>query len=151
MRMVKYRPLLTDRMMMPPLGDTAARFSRMFEQMLDPGAFGNGAAWTPVIDISDRDDELVLTAELPGMTKEDVQMDIADGVFTLKGEKKEQSEEKSERFQVLERSFGTFERSFTLPRAVDASKVNATFRDGLLVVHMPKTAESNGRKFEISG
>jgi HSP20 family protein len=149
--MVRYRPLLTDRLLLPRLGDASARFNRMFDELLDPNVPTNGVAWMPVIDIVDRDSELVLTAELPGTKKDDVQMEIADGVFTLKGEKKEESEEKNERYQVLERSFGAFERSFTLPRAVDTAKITATFDNGLLVVRMPKNQQSHGRKIAITG
>ena len=76
---------------------------------------------------------------------------LVEHCYECHGEKKEESVEKDERYQVVERSFGAFERSFTLPRAVDAAKITASFEDGLLVVRMPKTTESHGRKIAISG
>ena len=151
MRLARYRPMLTDRIMLPSLGETPTRLNRMLEDLLTPMMPSETIAWMPVIDIVDRDDELLLTAELPGLKKGDVQMEIADGVFTLKGEKKEEKRDETPRYQVWERSFGSFERSFTLPRAVDVAKIKATFEDGVLTVHMPKTEQSHGRRIEIAG
>ncbi|HEU0299900.1 MAG TPA: Hsp20/alpha crystallin family protein [Longimicrobium sp.] len=107
--------------------------------------------WDPAIDIAENDGELIVTAELPGMKKEEVELDLTDGVLTLKGEKKEESEREEQEMHVVERSYGFFRRSFTLPSAVDAAKVSAEFKDGVLRVTLPTTGEPNGKKIEIAG
>ena len=109
--------------------------------------------WTPVVEIVENDKEYVLTAELPGLKKDNVEVQYQDGVLTIRGEKKEERREGTgdSRYLLWERSYGAFQRSFTLPSDVDANKIEATFSDGVLTVRMPKTAEARakGRKIEI--
>lgn len=112
--------------------------------------------WLPVVEIVEKDNELVLTAELPGMAKEDVEVVFEDDVLTIRGEKKDEKREKAEkegmRYHLWERSYGAFQRAFTLPRTIDAAHIVADFKDGILTVHMPKTAlaQAKGRKIEIA-
>lgn len=110
--------------------------------------------WVPVVEIVENADELLLTAELPGMTKENVEVLFEDDVLTIRGEKKEEKREADaeKRFHVWERSYGAFQRSFTLPRTIDATKIAAEFKDGILQVKMPKTAQAKekGRKIAIA-
>jgi HSP20 family protein len=94
--------------------------------------------WFPAVELAEADGEFVLTAELPGMSKDDVDVSVDDNVLTLKGEKKTEREEAHNRMHIRERAYGTFERSFTLPRNVDAGKIRADFHDGLVEIHMPK-------------
>lgn len=109
--------------------------------------------WTPVVEIVENDKEYVLTAELPGLKKDNVEVQYQDGVLTIRGEKKEERREGNgdSRYLLWERSYGAFQRSFTLPSDVDANKIEASFSDGVLTVRMPKTAEARakGRKIEI--
>ena len=105
--------------------------------------------WFPAVELVEADGEFVLTAEIPGMTKENVDISIEDNVLTLKGEKKYEHEEEKERMHIRERRYGSFERSFTLPRNVEAGKIKAEYRDGVVEVHMPKAPEAKGRKIEI--
>jgi HSP20 family protein len=110
------------------------------------------AEWIPAVNLEEKDNELVLTAELPGMKEKDVELEIEENVLTLRGEKRTEREEKKEkngRWHVIERSHGEFLRSFTLPPSVDASKAKANFGDGVLTIHIPKRAESTARKIAI--
>jgi HSP20 family protein len=110
--------------------------------------------WVPVVEIVENKDELLVTAELPGMTKENVEVTFEDDILTIRGEKKEEHKEGngSNQYHLVERSYGAFQRSFTLPRAIDGTKIRADFKDGVLTVHMPKTAQAKakGRKIEIA-
>jgi HSP20 family protein len=105
--------------------------------------------WWPAVELVEANGEFVLTAEIPGMTKEDVDISVEDNVLTLKGEKKFEREEERERMHIRERRYGAFERSFTLPRNVEAGKIRAEYKDGVVEVHMPKAPEAQGRKIEI--
>jgi HSP20 family protein len=106
--------------------------------------------WTPAVDMVDRKDELVLRADLPGLEQKDVEVTIQDGMVTIRGERKEEKEEKKEgEYYYSERSFGAFVRTMPLPPDVEAEKVSATFKNGVLEVHLPKTKEVKGKKIEI--
>jgi HSP20 family protein len=105
--------------------------------------------WLPAVELVEKDGEFLLTAEIPGMSKEDVTVSVEDNVLTLKGEKKFEREEEKDRMYIREREYGTFTRSFTLPRNVEASKIKAEYHDGVVEVHMPKGAEAKGRHIEI--
>jgi len=109
----------------------------------------NETDWIPAVELVEEDDEFVLTAELPGLSKEDVNVSIEDNVLTLKGEKRTEKESTHDRTHIREREYGTFERSFTLPRNVEAAKIRADFHDGLMVIHLPKGEEAKSRKIEI--
>jgi len=105
--------------------------------------------WLPAVELVEEDEEFVLTAELPGLSKDDVHVSVDDNVLTLKGEKKTLREEAHGRMHIRERIYGTFERGFTLPRNVDAGKIRADFHDGLVEIHMPKGEEAKSRHIEI--
>ena len=110
-----------------------------------------GLGWQPAVNLKEDDGEYLLSAELPGLGLEDIEVDVDRDTLTLKGEKKFEHEEKKEgRWHLYERSYGSFERSFTLPRAVEAEKVKAEFDNGILTVHLPKRKEAMGRKIEIA-
>ena len=106
--------------------------------------------WAPVVEVVESDGEYVLTAELPGMAKEDVTVSIDENVLTIKGEKKLEREEERERWHIREREYGMFERSFTLPQRVLGEKITAKHHDGVLEVHIPKDPEAKGRRIEIA-
>jgi HSP20 family protein len=150
MKLIHTRPILPELSPWSMMVDVPSRFNRLFEDYFGPTPAMEQTQWNPAIDITDADGELLLSAELPGLEKKDVQLTITDGVLTLKGEKNEEREEKDAHYRVVERRYGAFERSFTLPGSVDINRVKAEFKDGVLKVHMPKAAAAVGKKVEIS-
>jgi HSP20 family protein len=105
--------------------------------------------WLPAVDVSETGEEIVVRAELPGLSKDDIELNIQDNVLTLKGEKKQEKKEEKENYHRVERSYGSFSRSFTLPAGVDPENVQATFKDGVLVIALPKVEEAKQKKIEI--
>ena len=105
--------------------------------------------WVPAIDLVEREGQLVLRADLPGLDRDDVDVQIKDGVLTVSGERKYENESKGEGYHRVERSFGRFSRSLRLPRGVDASAVSASFDRGVLEVTVPKPAQAQATKVEI--
>lgn len=147
MPLTRYRPLLPD-LAWPRLTDMPSRFGRVFEDLLGPWQ-AEEMGWSPAIDVVEKENELVVTAEVPGMKRDDIEVQVSDGVLTLKGEKRAAHEEKGAHRRVWERSYGAFERTFSLPRSVDADKVQAEFDEGVLTIHLPKTKQAKGRRVEI--
>jgi HSP20 family protein len=113
--------------------------------------FGSGAAtWVPPVDIyQNGDHELVLKAEVPDMSREDIDITVENDVLTIKGEKKLSGEVKEEQLHHVERRYGAFTRSFSLPRTVDASKVSAEYRNGVLTVKLPLREEAKPRQIKV--
>lgn len=107
------------------------------------------ALWRPAVDIYESEENMVLRAELPGMAKEDVKINVENNVLTLRGERKFDSEVKKENYQRIERAYGSFCRSFTLPTNIDKSKIEASFKDGVLEVTMPKSEEAKPKEIDI--
>jgi HSP20 family protein len=127
-------------------------FDRLFNVFLHPvgPAADNGPdGWRPTIDLRETEDAFVLDAELPGLTKEDIELTFEDGVFTLSGERKFEQETEEKGYKHLERRFGSFSRSFSLPRDVAGDKVKAAFENGLLNVTIPKKEQSKARTIKI--
>jgi HSP20 family protein len=105
--------------------------------------------WAPAVDMVERNGEIVLRADLPGLAEKDVAVSVQDGMLTIRGERKEEHEEKEESYYYCERSLGAFVRSVPLPPGVDADKIKATFKNGVLEVHVPKSKESAAKTIEI--
>jgi HSP20 family protein len=105
----------------------------------------------PAVDVAETDKSYEITVELPGIDQRNVEVNVANGGITIKGEKKEESEEKKKDYYVSERHYGSFERYFSLPDGVDADKIEATFKNGVLKVTLPKTAEAQkpAKKIEV--
>jgi HSP20 family protein len=116
------------------------------------GGEGNwwAGAWTPAVDMYESDQALTLKAELPGFSKDDVQVEIKDNVLTLKGERKREHDVKEEQYHRVERAYGAFRRSFTLPALIDAGKAEATFKDGVLELKLPKAEEAKPKRISIN-
>lgn len=137
-----------------PFLDLDLEFPREIERLLSRpftrglGLFTDG--WFPMVDIVETKDEVVVKAEIPGMTKEDITVALQDNVLTLRGEKKQEEEEKGKTFHRVERCHGSFSRSFTLPVAVQAGRVKATYRDGILQIMLPKAEEVKSKEIPIS-
>ena len=106
-------------------------------------------AWLPVVDIEQTKDAVVLKFDLPGMKREDVSIEVEGRTLTVSGERKEETEEKHEGYYSRERSIGRFSRSFMLPENVEESKIEAKFKDGVLIVKVPRSAEEKPRKISI--
>jgi len=106
-------------------------------------------AWVPSVDIYEDGDQVVLKAELPGIQADKVDIRVEENVLTLKGERKLDFEEKKENYQRVERYFGTFQRSFSLPKYVDADRIRAESRDGVLNVYLPKKPETKPKQIKI--
>ncbi len=126
------------------------RLSRMFDDSFF-GPVRNGR-WMPAVTVSETNDELMLSAELPGMAEEDISIELENNVLTIAGNKEDMRTENDEerRYHLVERSYGAFSRSFTLPRTVDGNGIVARFDNGVLTVTLPKVPEAKGRKIEIS-
>ena len=105
--------------------------------------------WAPPVDIIEKQDALVVKAELPGMSKDDLKINIEDNVLTIRGEKKQEKEEEGAQYHLAERVYGVFQRSFTLPASIDASKVKASYKDGVLVIEIPKKEEAKPKEIPI--
>ena len=107
----------------------------------------------PAVDFVEHDDAFEMTADLPGLDEKNIELKVANGVLTIKGEKTEDKEEKEGDFHLRERRFGSFERSFHLPEIVDTDKIEASFKHGVLTVKLPKTAEAQKlvKKVEVKG
>ncbi len=129
-------------------------FDELFKDELLPRSFfgraGNGdGGFVPAVDVREGENEFVFTAELPGLTSEDVSITLDDNVLTLAGERKLENEENREQFHRIERRYGSFTRSFTLPHEVDDEQVAATFTNGVLTITVPKTEKAKPRQIEI--
>ena len=107
------------------------------------------ADWSPEVDISQDDHEYLLKADLPEMKKDDVRVTVEDGILCVSGERKSVKEDQKKKFHRIERSFGTFRRSFTLPEDADSTKVTAEFRDGVLKVHLPTTTIARSKAIQV--
>src|SRR6266496_1046785 len=107
-------------------------------------------AWIPPVDIVEEKDRILMTAELPGFQEKDIEIQMEGGVLTLRGERKSEKEEEGRTFHRMERSYGQFVRSFTLPNNVDREKIKATFSNGLLHIELPKREEAKPRQIKIS-
>ena len=106
--------------------------------------------WAPSIDVAETDEDIVITAELPGVDQKGVDITIVDDVLTLKGEKKEEKEVKEKNYHRIERSYGTFQRSISLPTGVKADKAKATYKDGVLQITVPKAEEAKPKQIKIN-
>jgi HSP20 family protein len=128
------------------------RLNRAFSEAYgrsDEGLLSSGA-WMPPVDIyQNGEHELVLKAELPDMTREDIDVTVDKGTLTIKGEKKLSSEVKEEQFHRIERRYGTFSRSFSLPQSVDPSRVAAEYKNGVLTVTLPMREEAKPRQIKV--
>jgi HSP20 family protein len=105
--------------------------------------------WTPLVDITEDDKEYLIKAELPEVKKEDVKVTVENGTLTITGERKFEKEEKGKKYHRIERAYGSFMRSFTVPEGAAGDKVSADFKDGVLKVHLPKSAEAKPKSIDV--
>ena len=133
------------------LSSLQSEMNRLFNAAFDtPQTTAGARRWTPAMDLLETDDQFVLRADLPGMSEGDVTIELEDNVLTVSGERKAEHEEKREGFYRMERAYGSFSRSLTLPKGVDPEAVTAAFDRGVLEVRIPKPEQRKPRKISIS-
>jgi HSP20 family protein len=139
------------RALLPEGGMTTFRkeLDRLFDRMWDGDDAATVGSWAPKMDVSETKEAFLVKAEIPGMEPKDIQLTMENGVLQLRGEKRQEEEKKDERYYRVERSYGSFVRTMRLPAQVDADKVNATFKNGLLTIHLPKLASAAGHPIPI--
>jgi len=123
---------------------------RLFDLSFPSRDTGLFSGWSPALDVYDEKDSFVVSAELPGMKKEEINISLHDGALTISGERKHERENKEGETFRSERYFGKFQRSVSLPALVDTSKVKASYKDGILTVHLPKAEEAKPKQIEVS-
>lgn len=124
-------------------------FDRFFEDFELPGLVSEGTEFVPAFDVSETEKELIVKADLPGMEEKDIEISLSDGILTIKGEKKHEKEEENESYHTVERRYGAFSRTMRLPCEVDADKVDAVYKGGVLKVRLPKSELAKPRRIEI--
>ena len=123
---------------------------REIDRLFDDAFSRDGMAWSPAVDIKENENELRVEVELPGLKPEEVEVTAENGILTVRGEKKSERKEGDEsRFHLVERTYGSFARTFQLPQGVDESKIQAEFENGLLAIKVPKAALPQPRRIEI--
>lgn len=134
-----------------------SEMNRLFEGVIAPtGERGTGQmtqstrVWSPAVDVAESQTDIVLRAELPGIKPEDVDIELTGDTLTLRGERKFESEERKDDFVRVERSYGRFQRSFTLAVPVNADAVKASYKDGVLEIHLPKSEANKPRKVQVT-
>ena len=130
------------------MGFGRGRLGRLFEEMWGP-RMKSLARWSPAVDLSEEEGQYVFTVELPGAKRDDVSVELHDNVLTIHGEKKSEREQTKEQQHWVERSYGSFTRSFTLPANAIAERVSASFQDGVLTVEIPKAEETKPKVVSI--
>ena len=124
-------------------------FDSFFSGLAEPRKGLLEGEWAPSVDVTETKDDITVTAELPGVKQEEVDIAITDDVLTLKGEKKEEKEVKEKNYHRIERSYGSFQRSIGLPVGVQADKAKATYKDGILKITVPKVEEAKPKQIKI--
>jgi len=126
------------------------KVNRLFEDGYGDWQAAPGLAqWTPAVDIVEKEDGIQISADLPGIPQEDIDVEVHDGTLTIKGEKKKETEVKEGGYHRIERTYGSFERSFTLPSGVKHDEIKASFRNGVLDVFIPKVEEAKPKKVSV--
>lgn len=124
-------------------------FNEFFASSPDQGETG-ALLWNPLVDIAETKDDIIVKAEIPGMKKDDIKVVIQDNVLTLKGEKQEEKQEKDKTYHRVERSYGSFERSFSLPVSVQVDQVKADYKEGVLTINLPKAEEAKPKEVSVN-
>jgi len=135
------------------LEEMSDRLNRMFARPETRTANGKEtmiiADWTPSVDISETEGEYQIKAEIPDVRKDDVKVTVEDGVLTIQGRRNQEKEEKGTKYHRIERSYGSFARTFSLPDVIEADKVNAEFKDGVLNLRLPKSEKAKPKAIEV--
>jgi len=124
-------------------------FDGFFNDLELPDVFGEEGMLVPAFDISETEKEYMITGEIPGIDAKELDITLLDGILTVKGEKKMEKEDKDENYHRVERHYGSFQRNFRIPEKVKTDKLNATYKDGVLKLTLPKTEASEAKKIEV--
>jgi HSP20 family protein len=147
MNLVKWDPFVE-------LEDVSKQLNRIFGRFPARAETGSEvltmADWAPTVDITETDSAYMIKGEIPGVNKEDVKVTIEDGMITMRGERKQEKEEKDKKYHRIERSYGSFLRSFRVPDDVDENAVKAEFKDGMINVTLPKSDKSKPKSINVS-
>jgi HSP20 family protein len=130
--------------------DGLNRIQSRINDLFGDGMNWNSATWYPPVDVLENKDSYVLHAELPGMKKEDFNLEVKDGMLTLSGERRSEKTTDGVKYRTVERVEGKFSRSFSLPETVKHDGIQATYKDGILEIHVPKAEEAKPRRIEVS-
>jgi HSP20 family protein len=151
MSIIRYQfPRLSNWSSFDRLSSLRDEVNRLFDFSLPARDSGLFSGWSPALDVFDDKDSLVVKVELPGLKKEEINISLHEGVLTVSGERKRDTEKKEGQSFRSERYFGKFQRSVTLPTAVDSSKVSASYKDGVLSVELPKAEEAKPKQIAVS-
>jgi HSP20 family protein len=123
--------------------------NRVFDAFFGGGASAPARRWVPAVDVVETDERLLLKMDLPGLDRDDVSIEIRDGVLTVSGQRRAEHEQKSEGYHRIERAFGTFSRSLSLPDGIEPDKVEANFDKGVLEIRVPKPEERKPHRVQI--
>jgi HSP20 family protein len=126
----------------------SGRLNRLFDLPREESSDSLGA-WSPAVDIYDKGNEVVIHAELPGMKKDEIDVRVENNVLTVRGQKERKDEVKEDGYFRTERVYGSFSRSFSLPSTVDATKISAEYKDGVLTLSVPKAEEAKARQIDV--
>jgi len=137
-----------------PLGDFERMrrdMDRLWGSFFERGTLRgeDGREWLPYLDVAETKNEIVVKAEVPGLEPKDIDISLSDGLLTIKGEKKQEREEKEENYHLVERSYGSFARSIRLPNEVQSDKINASYKNGVLKIVLPKSEEAKKKEIKI--
>ena len=145
MELVRWRP----RRSLPAVQDELDRaFDRLLRNWMSPASLSE-FDWNPSVDVSETDDAIIVTAEIPGISPDDIDVSVDENQLVISGEKRQEEEEKEKNYYRMERSYGSFKRIFTLPRSADIDRVSAEQKDGILTITVPKTEVAKGKKVQV--
>ena len=156
MTLIRWSPL-RDVASWHPVGDLAneiVQMQREIDRMFDHFRGGvaddtNGATWIPAVDIVEQNGEFIVKTELPGVDRKEVKITVQDNVLTITGEKRQEAQKEGRNYTRVERSFGTFQRSFTLPTTIASERIEASYNDGVLTISLPKVEAAKPREIEV--
>jgi HSP20 family protein len=141
------------KLMKRPEERTLSPWHRLLDDVFDMRAGfdipGFGTDWIPAVDVEETGENFLIRAEMPGLKKEDVKISLAENILTVSGEKKMETKTDERKYHRLERTYGSFQRSFSLPEPIKADKISAVFKDGILEVKVPKSEEAKPREIDI--
>ena len=153
MSLIRWNPIRESATLPSDFFGIQREINRVFDNffrggMQDDGTLGL-SMWTPAVDIAEHENDYVVNIELPGVNKDDVKITLESNILTIRGEKKQEKESKDQNLHRVERSYGAFQRSFTLPTTVKNDRIDASFKDGILTVTLPKAEEAKPKQIEV--
>ena len=136
-----------------PINELQRELNQLFDASLGSlfrkAQLSGETVWSPAVDVYDNKDSFIIKADLPGMTQKDINVSLQDGILTITGQKKHETEVKEDNYYRLERAYGTFQRQLSLPTNVDATNIKATYKDGVLQLSLPKKEESKPKQISV--